>query len=560
MLAKAGLLLRTVRHIPPVQLFYFFKRRMLPLMSETKSLAGPVLAVAPIVTRLQPCLASPHPELVQNHLTFLNVRASFTLDDIDWVSGEMPKLWRYHLHYFDWLKDPDVSHALAALTIDHWIEHNPQSSGDGWEPYPVSLRLVNWIKYCCHLQQVEIEIPHAWLISIQHQMHWLSNNIEWHIRANHLLKNLMALVWSCLFLRNVVGDTRLNYYLKLLGSELEEQFNDDGGHFERTPAYHALCLEDCMDLFNVISANTPEKPILNQLRTVIEGGLAFLQSVSFDDGNITLVGDSTFHAAHDWRTLLQYWQRINVVGVSPVAKSVNRGLTLHKSTGFCVFKNQHYELIATVGTASPVYQPGHSHCDVGSFELYSMRSRQRLIVDAGVSQYAPGPARHAVRTAQAHNVLTINEQEQHEIWGEFRMGARMVVTDIKSLRLGGNEAVRLEMQSNSAAELRYRHVRTWIFKTDAVLIRDEVALDKAATAKIRFNVHPKVKVLQQDDAIALSRDDDYIAGLRCGNGLVPTIGVTPYCPDFGVMMSGQQLCFTAPVDTVATFDFCLCLV
>src|SRR2546429_6431909 len=40
--------------------------------------------------------------------------------------------------------------------------------------------------------------------------------------------------------------------LALVRRELEEQILPDGGHFERSPMYHAIVLEDVLDLLHLV--------------------------------------------------------------------------------------------------------------------------------------------------------------------------------------------------------------------------------------------------------------------------------------------------------------------
>ncbi len=68
-----------------------------------------------------------------------------------WTGKTLPKacLWLYNLHYFD---DLHAEHAGQRTTIhreliSHWLRHNPPATGVGWEPYPASLRIVNWVKW-----------------------------------------------------------------------------------------------------------------------------------------------------------------------------------------------------------------------------------------------------------------------------------------------------------------------------------------------------------------------------------------------------------------------------
>lgn len=60
-----------------------------------------------------------------------------------WDCPELPKLWQYNLHYFEWFWTLDYED-VRAVVLD-WIERHPLAKGAvGWEPYPTSLRLMNW--------------------------------------------------------------------------------------------------------------------------------------------------------------------------------------------------------------------------------------------------------------------------------------------------------------------------------------------------------------------------------------------------------------------------------
>src|SRR6185436_6694292 len=66
-----------------------------------------------------------------------------------WDDAQVEKLWRFNLHYFD-----DLNAVAAADRVDWhrdlvraWVRENPPGIGTGWEPYPTSLRIVNWVKW-----------------------------------------------------------------------------------------------------------------------------------------------------------------------------------------------------------------------------------------------------------------------------------------------------------------------------------------------------------------------------------------------------------------------------
>ena len=83
----------------------------------------------------------------RGEFVFLNERGS--LSEHGWDGSEKGKLWRYNQHYFD---DLNAEQAVNRVEwhrelLNDWISNNPPFKGNGWDPYPTSLRLVNWIKW-----------------------------------------------------------------------------------------------------------------------------------------------------------------------------------------------------------------------------------------------------------------------------------------------------------------------------------------------------------------------------------------------------------------------------
>ncbi len=70
------------------------------------------------------------------------------LDEIVWDGPQREKLWRNNQHYFDDLNaiEAPARPAWHAALIDDWVANNPPGHSIGREPYPLSLRVVNWIK------------------------------------------------------------------------------------------------------------------------------------------------------------------------------------------------------------------------------------------------------------------------------------------------------------------------------------------------------------------------------------------------------------------------------
>lgn len=536
MLARAGLVYRTLRHVPLEQLWFYLLRRGLPL-----SVAKPVSTRGVSKITLPLTLVAPlppvEPLLLREQFCFLNQFAGFGLDAPDWRAKSMPKLWRYHLHYFDWLKEENPDHTRCAFTLDHWIAHNPLGSEDAWEPYTVSLRLMNWIGYCYRRRQLGLDVKPEWIDSIAQQGKWLARNLELHIRANHLLKNRLALVWFRLFFRTGSNDASLHRACSDLQTELLEQFNPDGGHYERSPAYHSLCLEHCIALLDALQAAAVSAPLLLTLRNLIDKGLRFLQALSFSDGKVALMGDSTLHGAHSWQTLQDYWQRVS--RCAPATEVAPASLQHFTDTGFVVWQFGNGKLVISTGGPNPSYQPGHAHCDAGSFELEWQG--QRVIVDSGVSQYAPGPMRHYVRSSRAHNVLAVEDQDQNEIWGEFRVGARIEVTSVDVRQEGDLVQVTLDMRSHAAAPISCRHRRVLTLESHQIQISDSVQLGKPAWVHSRLHFHPEFQLYQRDGAWQAQNNASIFVQIRSAEPVLQQMELSHYCPDFGVVLPNQCL-------------------
>ncbi|SVD87108.1 uncharacterized protein METZ01_LOCUS439962, partial [marine metagenome] len=86
--------------------------------------------------------------LSNGQFKFLNLVGDITKKE-DWNLSNKDKLWLYNLHYFDDLNALGFNKrfTLHQNMIQHWIDENPPGYGVGWEAYPSSLRIVNWIKW-----------------------------------------------------------------------------------------------------------------------------------------------------------------------------------------------------------------------------------------------------------------------------------------------------------------------------------------------------------------------------------------------------------------------------
>jgi uncharacterized heparinase superfamily protein len=356
--------------------------------------------------------------------TFSFAGVTKPLADIDWTGRYISPLWTYHLQYFDvgthlalaarTTGDPGYAGTFRQL-VEGWIAGAPTGLGPGWEPYPLSLRTANWMRARTLFGDLLDPGFRARLdASLFAQLYMLERRLEWHILANHLQKNLHALVLGGLLFDGPVAARWRRWALPLLWGELFEQVLPDGGHFERSPMYHGIALGDFLELLALLDACG--EPVPEAVRTRVRGMAEAWSRLSREDGTPHLFNDAAEEIAPPRHRLASL--AALALGELPVPAPGPWSLP---DTGYHGWKNGSGDrLIVDCGPPGPGYQPGHAHCDVLSFEL-DLGGRP-VIVDAGVSGYDGDPLREYARSTRAHNTVMIAGREQSEVWGTFRVG------------------------------------------------------------------------------------------------------------------------------------------
>lgn len=458
-----GLALRTLRHLSLTQLGRLAQRRLWPGSRAPRRIRGQVsparLPRAPQFPEWRPAAAR---QMIRSlRFDFLHV-TNPPGEGIPWspvassaAAARYPKLWLYHLNYCDFLNvdltrpddEPDLRAALAVAL--HWLERNRSGREVGWEPYPLSLRIVNWLKFLVrHQARIEslgeVRAQERIVASLAEQTATLEGRLEYHLRGNHLLKNIKALLFAAALLDCAESERWWTAGAKLLERELDEQILPEGGHFERSPMYHLQVLEDLTDLHELSGASDRPLGPAAFLADRITAMTSWARALSHPDGEIPLLNDSAFGVARPLTDVLALAERcLSTQGKRAFERAPEpQPLTVFPQTGYAVIRDvpSNSALIFDGGPLGPDYNPGHGHCDVLSYEL-SLDGR-RVVVDTGVSTYEQGPERHYERSTAAHNTLRIDGQEQAEIWASFRVGRRPRLARIEGEEVSGFEVVR----------------------------------------------------------------------------------------------------------------------
>jgi hypothetical protein len=363
---------------------------------------------------------------------FTFVGRTETLAEPEWTRRRVSHLWSYHLHYFAygvdlawaWRLTGEARHARRFEELaGSWMRACPPGEGDGWEPYPVSVRVVSWAQALLLFgDALGAPFRAALLESLHAQAGVLERRLELHVLANHLQKNLTALVMAGLLFRGEAAARWRARGAERLWRELGEQVLDDGGHYERSPMYHLVAAGDFLETVGLLEAAGEAVPA--HARARVGRMVEAIGALCRPDGSLHLFNDAAEGEAPPTAHLAALGERL--LGVRPLEA---RGAFALPDTGYFGWAapGGGERFVIDCGPPGPDYQPGHAHCDLLSFELDL--GGAPLVVDAGVSGYEGDPLREYVRSTRAHNTVAIGGREQSEVWGTFRVARRAEVLE-----------------------------------------------------------------------------------------------------------------------------------
>lgn len=413
-------------------------------------------------------------------MRFLGVERDLKSAD-DWNRSGWPKLWLYNAHYFDDLaaRGPAARTPWQASLIQRWIAENPPGQGNGWEPYPSSLRIVNWVKWAL----AGNALPGAAVDSLAVQTRYLRRRLEIHLLGNHLWANLKALVFAGAYFEGEEAGRWMAKGASLLEREIEEQFLSDGGHFERSPMYHAILLEDVLDLLQLdrVYQDTVPPSLVTALRKRVVPMLRWLRVMTHPDGDIALFNDAAFGIAPRYEALEAYAIALGV----PVDRTPLGRLEVLEASGYVRLATGPVVLLADVGRVGPDYLPGHAHADTLSFEL-SLNDK-RVLVNGGTSTYDPGPLRLRQRGTAMHNAVEVDGQDSSEVWSSFRVARRALPMNVRWEDDG--TALVLEGAHHGYWRLpgKVVHSRRWELGEGGLVVVDVLSGQfETAVARLRF--------------------------------------------------------------------------
>lgn len=473
---------------------------------------------------------------------FVFLNAEHELPPTSWDDPAIERLWRYNLHYFDDLNAADAAdrNAWHQALVTRWVAGNPPGQGTGWEPYPTSLRIVNWIKWFNNGQAPQGD----WLDSLAAQVRWLDGRLEWHLQGNHLFVNAKALVAAGLFFDGPEAQTWLARGLAILERELPEQILPDGGQFERSPMYHALALEDLLDLINLAQARAPAgapTPAWGEpLRAVASRMLHWLRCMCHAGGELALFNDCSDGIAAPLMELERLAAALGVYASTPTP-----GLTHLADSGYISLRRGGALLLADVAPLGPDYLVGHAHADTLAFEL-SLHS-QRLVVNGGTSCYGLSARRLAERGTAAHSTVQVAGQDSSEVWSGFRVGRRARPVGLKV----GDVEFSCAHDGYRHLAGRPRHHRSWRMSEHELHVEDHVS-GGSHPALARYPLAPGLTLhALPKGGFGVRRGPFAVATVQVPAGQAQVVETT-HASGFGRVERNQTLAVTLSAGRAAT--------
>jgi uncharacterized heparinase superfamily protein len=497
--------------------------------------------------------------LEQGRFRHLNETRALGIAPTDWLLGAVAdnRLWTITLHYHAWAWElaeraacggDDAQRADKCLRrlLGDWID-NCGLEADGsrdlaWNAYAISTRIGWWCRLYHRLgpegRKNWGELETRFIRSLWQQAAFLEKHIEWDLRANHLLRDIVGLAWAGRFFSGGDGHEANGWLAAATAMALEqakEQVLPDGGHFERSPMYHIHAMEDFLVLAVLLEDQTARDTIRKTWRKMAE----FLAWTRHPDGQIPLFNDGALNGACHPRHMLSTGCRALDLQVDT---NPRRGGKLFADFGLAVWHGDPWSVFFDVGPVGVDYQPGHAHADTLCVEV--SYQGERLFVDPGTFGYDNDESRRYDRATASHNTVSIDGTDSSEVWHIFRVGRRARPTDVSFDSNGGAFRTTASHDGYERLPGRPRHSRKLTVSSARCLtIVDSLAGSGPHLLEGGLLLDPRWKAEEADGGWLVRRGRNCLSILLEDVSLERFTEKRPYHPGYGQCDETERLCW-----------------
>lgn len=528
-LNSIGLYWRTVKYLRFSQIYFRLKKIF---FKQNIRLSDP-LSKNPLNPRID-WLEKDQSIHQDGEFVFLNKRVKLELKNT-WEAPEESLLWNYNLHYFDGLLSKRTSNDLKLQLINNWIEVNHPMEGIGWEPYPSSLRIVNWVKY---LWQNEIH-NNKISESLCYQSRLLYKNIEYHLLGNHLLENAKALIFAGCYFSGPESDKWLKKGISILEAEMSEQILDDGGHFELSTMYQCIMIELFLDILLLSDDSNFQSHFIsvkNELERSLKKMASWLSGMVHPDLEISYFNDASIGISQSPEEL---FSKLNQNGISWV-NNTELDFIYHKESGYLRVKKGDATVFFDIAEIGASYLAGHGHADALSIEV--SLGNERVFCNLGTSQYGTDERRDFERSTAAHSTLELAKTSSSEVWGGFRVGRRATCNNLNIENDNNNIVISAEHNGYFHLKDSPVHKRSLLFSENYLDIKDQLSTSGLG-AIVRFHINPECSVSKEPDlnsGVILTKAGNSIRWSAKAEKVF--IEENHYAVSFGVLVPTKSIC------------------
>ncbi|GAB6052615.1 heparinase II/III family protein [Magnetospira thiophila] len=518
-----GRLLRTLRYLRPEQIWHRLWLRLrrpwhrTDLYRRLRLERGAEPQIVRFMPDLWPGNGAHGVTLLGGRITLLGQTHPFILP-VDWAAADKSLLWRFTLHYFEWLADlqaegSDAAAELGRATVEDWIAHHSTADSVAWHPYPLSLRLVAWLRHGPFLLAgASADFQARFETALAQQARHLARVLEWDVGGNHLIKNLKALTAAavCLGQREIP--------LAALQKQLARQILADGCHYELSPSYHLQVLMDLMDLQALLEEDSP-----SWLSDSIDRMSAALAFFRHGDGGLALFNDGDEGS----RPLIEALD----------ARCGGRPKTPDSlpQAGYYRLQQGGLHVLFDCAKCGPDDLPAHAHADALSVEVSV--GAQRLIVNCGTYAYQDPVWRQKLRGTAAHSTLSLDDEDSAEVYGVFRLGRRPQKVS------GQRDGTRVIGRHDGYRHLGVSHQRILNLTGTPARLEGLDRLDgklDGRLARAHFHMHPDITVTREADHLLLTLPDGEVWTFQAKGGRL-ALAESVYSPQMGRLLPSRQI-------------------
>ena len=534
MIKKVKLYLNTIKYLKPIQIYFQVKRYMVFYKKIKYYNSYPK-----IMNKFKLCIKELDldnkylqrfdiDKLFENKISLLN--KTYNLDLKKWNIVNASPLWNFNLHYFEYAiplaakyrKTKEIRYyAKFKELLNSWIDNNSKSRNYAWEPYTISLRIVNLLISFELFGEIfinDVSFYNKVFISIFSQYKYLIKNQEKHLLGNHYFENLKTIIICSI----IFNEWKIfNKYFNKLKKEINEQILEDGLHFELSLMYHKIILEGIIRLSYIMSQISKERVVF--FIPIIQKMINALVSLEKGMGKTPHFNDSADGVSKETYQLINAANRL--FNITP--ELINE---FTSSKYFKLYDNG-IAILFDAGPIGPKYIPGHGHCDALSFEV--SLNNNPIFVNSGTYQYQ-GELRNFFRSTEAHNTLLIDNKQQSEIWAEHRVGRRIYKNN------------GIKKDNNTVIGYYYNylgnfHKRVLSLVNNEIIIEDFVKTKRNCKVQSFLHLAPEFTVKRNNDYLVVcskvnNEDICKIYYSNIENIKLHIDGIlTNYAPQFGIL-------------------------